>query len=98
MQITGSVSIEISKSTEAQIFNGFLHKLMDELWVLEPSEADKYRPAGIYKTIDMQGRGSDVDELITKDLDDPKYVVQVAAFRLHYILMQANNRQILYPK
>jgi hypothetical protein len=98
MKITGSVSIEISKSTEAQIFNGFLHRLMDELWVLESSEADKYRPAGIYKTIDMQGRGSDVDELVTKNIDDPKYAVQVAAFRLHYILMQAQHNRILNPK
>lgn len=37
----------------------------------------------IMKAIDMQGHGSDFDEIVSTDENDPKYAVQVAAWRLY---------------
>jgi hydroxylamine reductase (hybrid-cluster protein) len=91
MKITGSVSIDVDKRVEAQIFNAFLHKLTDELWLVEKATTDNKK--GIYRTIDMQGHGSDVDELVTENIDDPRYAVQVAAYRLHRLLMEADNKR-----
>lgn len=40
------------------------------------------RDGNIYRTVDMQGHGSDYDQLVSKDINDPKYKLQIAAWRL----------------
>lgn len=44
------------------------------------------RDGKIYEFVDMHGRGSDFDQLVSEDENDPRYAIQVAAWRLMNLL------------
>lgn len=58
------------------VFLRNLRKQSDELFI---------KNGKIYRTIDMQGRGSDVDEYVG-EINDPKFERQMLAYRLLKVL------------
>jgi hypothetical protein len=75
-----NVVVMLDDETVRAIWQEELAKLTETFWLVETPRDG--RKAGIYRTIDMQGHGSDIDELVTERIDDPQYAVQVAACRL----------------
>jgi hypothetical protein len=72
-----------------RVFRAVLDHLTEGLFIVERGDTlrNSSRPKpGLYRVIDMQGHGSDVDELVTENLDDPQYAVAVAALRLEALL------------
>jgi len=90
VEIFADVKVSITDAQVQRIFRGELDRLTEDYWIIEESDAKKWvqQKAGIYKTLDMQGRGSDIDEWVA-ELDDPKFVIQVAACRLENLLKAA---------
>jgi hypothetical protein len=75
-------SFEVSSSDVDRIVTRRLHQLQEGFWV----NMDCAKP-GWYITIDMRGRGSDIDEYVAP-YDDPRFALPRAAYELRKALEQ----------
>lgn len=75
--------LTVSAKDVERMFFARLHYLRGGLWV----DTDEHGGRWWYRTIDMQGHGSDIDERLAP-YDDPRFDLERAVYELEQILKQ----------